>query len=220
MNPVRQEVSDALIEVGRLYSAGLAAYGTEPISVGWSDAASQRFRFAKLAQVLAGVDGPITVNDLGCGYGSLFAHLDEMAGIELAGYHGYDLSESMLERARDFTDGRAQLIPASEPTLLADYSFASGPFNVKRACSHAAWAEYVREALRRLAEKSRFGFAFNLLTTFADDKRDSLFYADPCAFFDFCKREISPYVTLLHDYPLSEWTMLVYHRAAGPAALA
>ncbi len=27
----------------------------------------------------------------------------------------------------------------------------------------------------------------------------------------FCKREISPYVTLVHDYPLYEWTMPVRH---------
>jgi len=33
--------------------------------------------------------------------------------------------------------------------------------------------------------------------------------ADPRPFFDFCMRELSPNVTLLHDYPLQEWTILV-----------
>jgi hypothetical protein len=66
----------------------------------------------------------------------------------------------------------------------------------------------------RLAEKSRLGFAFNLLTTFVDFRADGLFYADPCAFFRFCKQEISPDVVLLHDYPLYEWTMIVRHRRA------
>ena len=46
---------------------------------------------------------------------------------------------------------------------------------------------------------------------------DQVGYGDPCAFFQFCKREISPDVTLLHDYPLYEWTMLVRHRRAPPA---
>lgn len=32
-----------------------------------------------------------------------------------------------------------------------------------------------------------------------------------CAYFAFCKREISPYVTPVHDYSLGEWTMLVRH---------
>jgi hypothetical protein len=28
-------------------------------------------------------------------------------------------------------------------------------------------------------------------------------------FFHYCRQEISRYVSLLHDYPLYEWTMIV-----------
>ena len=152
-----------------------------------------------------------TVNDLGCGYGSLFAYLDEMAGARLTAYHGYDISEPMLEQARGATDKRVRLVCASEPTSVTDYSFASGTFNVKGTSTDTAWQTYVEDCVRRLGEASRLGFAFNLLTTFVDFRQENLFYADPCAFFAFCKREISPYVTLVHDYPLYEWTMLVHH---------
>lgn len=218
MSSAGEEVSNALAAVERLYSTGLTEHGARPRAVGWRDGSSQQLRFAKLAQLLPRTGaGPITVNDLGCGYGSLFGFLDAMDGVDLVGYYGYDISEPMLVQARQATDARAEFLLSSEPIRDADYSFASGPFNVKGGCSDAAWQTYVREAVLRLAEKSRRGFAFNLMTTFVDFRVEELFYADPCAFFEFCKREISPDVTLVHDYPLFEWTMLVHHRDAGPA---
>ncbi len=61
-----------------------------------------------------------------------------------------------------------------------------------------------------MAKLSRLGIAFNCLTTYVNWKEDHLYYADPFEFFDFCKRNISRYLCLLHDYPLYEWTMLVY----------
>lgn len=214
MSSPADEVGDALVELERLYSDGLKQHGASSQSVGWKDASSHALRFAKLAQLLPRrSEEPVTVNDLGCGYGPLFAFLDERPGVRLAGYYGYDISEAMLEQARATTDARAQLIRSSQPTHTADYGFACGPFNVKGAASDAAWQAYVEDMIVRLAATSRRGFAFNLLTTFVDFKRPQLFYADPCAFFSFCKREISPDVTLLHDYPLYEWTMLVRHRS-------
>jgi hypothetical protein len=39
--------------------------------------------------------------------------------------------------------------------------------------------------------------------------RNYLYYADPCALFDLCKRRYSKHVALLHDYGLYEFTILV-----------
>jgi len=65
--------------------------------------------------------------------------------------------------------------------------------------------------LDALDRTSYRGFAFNCLTCFADaDKmRDNLYDADPCAFFDLCRRRYSHHVALLHDYGLYEFTVLV-----------
>jgi hypothetical protein len=58
---------------------------------------------------------------------------------------------------------------------------------------------------------SRLGFAFNCLTSYSDsDKlRDHLYYANPNELFDFCKRQYSRNIALLHDYDLYEFTILV-----------
>jgi hypothetical protein len=39
--------------------------------------------------------------------------------------------------------------------------------------------------------------------------RADLFYADPCVYFDLCKRRYSRQVALLHDYGLYEFTLIV-----------
>ena len=38
---------------------------------------------------------------------------------------------------------------------------------------------------------------------------DDLYYADPLFFFDYCKNYFSEKITLIHDYDLYEFTILV-----------
>lgn len=77
--------------------------------------------------------------------------------------------------------------------------------------SDQEWWTYLKDILDALDGCSRHGFAFNCLTSYSDiDKmRDYLYYADPCAVFDYCKRHYSRNVALLHDYQLYEFTILV-----------
>jgi SAM-dependent methyltransferase len=210
----RQELLEGVAD---MYSRDLNVHGLDPKSVGWKDEANQNLRFEKLAQVIdVRVAGDnISVNDLGCGYGAMFAYLDEIPSIGLARYQGYDISDEMLQAARQFvTDPRATFIRSSEITYAGDYSFVSGTFNVKLEASDELWTEYVKDTLIKLSAKSMKGFAFNALSIYVDWKKENLYYADPFMFFDFCKRNISPYVSLLHDYPLYEWTMLVRKSSA------
>jgi SAM-dependent methyltransferase len=181
--------------------------------VGWKDEASHRLRFEKLIQVIKPQrkEENITVNDFGCGYGAMFNYLNEILGPNLVKYYGYDVSEEMITAARKFiNDPRAEFIESLKVTHLADYSFISGTFNVKLKASDAMWTEYVKETLINAAGMSRKGFSFNALSVYVDWKEENLYYADPFLFFDFCKRKFSRYVALLHDYPLFEWTMIVY----------
>jgi hypothetical protein len=88
---------------------------------------------------------------------------------------------------------------------------ASGIFSVRLDADDFSWRSHIEKTLRLLDSKSRYGFAFNCLTSYSDAERmrDYLYYADPCYFFDFCKRNFSRDVALLHDYGLYEFTILV-----------
>ena len=112
---------------------------------------------------------------------------------------------------RNQDTSNARFVLTSEPQQVADYGVASGIFNVRLGRSDDEWWSYLEATLDVLDRTSRFGFAFNCLTSYsdADKMRDYLYYADPCALFDLCKRRYSPNVALLHDYGLYEFTILV-----------
>lgn len=212
MNP-DDPIARALEGIRDLYAGNLAAHGRDSKSVGWKDEASQLVRFDRLARVVdrRGSDAGCTVNDWGCGYGAMFPFLEGRFGDALAGYTGYDISQDMLDAAaRSIASPRARFVLGREVTEEADYTFVSGTFNVKLDTGDADWDLYVRDTLSAIYARSRRGLAFNLLTSYVDWKQDTLFYADPSEYFDFCKRQLSRYVTLVHDYPLYEWTILVH----------
>ena len=208
----KRELTKTLGGVAELYEKSLSDHGLSSMGVGWKTEDSQVLRFEKLAYVLSDQRGgeEISVNDFGCGYGAMFKYLDGLPNVRLGKYYGYDISEEMLAAARRvIADERAELIQSSRVTTEADFSFVSGTFNVKLEASDEIWTEHIKEVLMNLAEMSRRGFAFNLFSTYVDWKQDNLYYADAFMFFDFCKRNISRYVSLLHDYPLYEWTIVV-----------
>lgn len=188
------------------YEGSLAEHGASARGVGWPDPEGQTLRFERLARVLDGASGPVRVADLGCGYGALFEFLDP----RVASYHGYDLSPAMVAEARRrVPDPRAVFVVGDAVGEDVDYGFASGTFNVRLGAAPAEWDAYVRAALSDLWSRCERGMAFNLMTTYVDWRSDDLFYADPADYLAFCQRELSPRVTLQHDYGLYEWTMTV-----------
>lgn len=199
-----------LAEVAEYYSAKLAEHGETPRGVDWNGEESQVLRFEQLSKVISPATN-FTLNDLGCGYGSLFDYL-KLHYRDFA-YNGCDVSDDMIRAAqgRYANDSNAHFAIASEPAETADYGIASGIFNVRLGRGDVEWREYLEATLDVLDRTSHRGFAFNCLTSYSDkDKmREYLYYADPCALFDLCKKRYSRHVALLHDYGLYEFTILV-----------
>ena len=118
----------------------------------------------------------------------------------------------MIESAQELHPDEGSRFSADAGQLRpADYSVASGLFNVKQDASLECWQRYVVSLLCRLDELSVRGFAFNVLTSYSDKEkmRPDLYYADPRQLFDFCQRQFSRWVTVLHDYGWFEFTMIV-----------
>lgn len=204
-----------LTSVKTLYENSLKEHGTTSKGVGWSSTESHAMRFDQLLKVIKD-PGPVTINDLGCGYGALLTYLcEKKTTLGISHYTGYDISEEMLSKAKSLLFHRplyqpfVEWIHGDQMIQLADYSFASGIFNVKFQEETSNWIEYILATLKNLSEYSARGFAFNLLSSYVDYRVDHLYYGDPCFYFDFCKKNFSKNVTLLHDYSLWEWTITV-----------
>ena len=199
-----------LSEVASYYSDKLAEYGETPLGVDWNGQEGQTLRFEQLCKIID-TKNHFSINDLGCGYGALYDFL--VNKYDEPSYLGVDVSKEMIKAAeRLYKDQpQASFMLSSEPNQVADFGVASGIFNVRMGRSDREWQSYLEATLNVLNRTSRVGFAFNCLTSYSDkDKmRDYLYYADPCVLFDLCKRRYSRNVSLLHDYDLYEFTVLV-----------
>lgn len=200
---IRRRVAD-------YYAGKLREHGATPRGVDWSSAESQTLRFRQLLRVCEDPQ-PFSINDYGCGYGALVEHL--IAGGARFTYCGFDIAASMVECARTLHAHAPFCTFVADETELApaDYTVASGILNVKLDTPDDEWRAYVLDTVGRIAALSRRGFALNALTLYSepDRRRPDLHYVDPLHLFDHCKRTFSRYVTLLHDYELFEFTILV-----------
>jgi len=176
--------------------------------VDWNGEASQVLRFEQL-YTLFSAEKKVNVLDFGCGYGAFYGFLDQQKGKSI-NYTGYDISENMIQAAHQKWGTH---IPFSSklPQETHDFVIASGIFNVKQQSHQTAWEQYIKDTLDSMHRLSRKGFAFNILTSYSDPpyQKDYLYYADPAYWFGYCKQQFSPYVALLHDYPLYEFCILV-----------
>jgi SAM-dependent methyltransferase len=202
---------EILRKIKAYYTAKIVAHGATPGGVDWNSLESQQLRFQQLLRIVGDPEETISINDMGCGYGALVEYL-RAHGYRFS-YHGYDISPEMIARARE---QYGQLASCHFSTTLkalspAHYTVASGIFNVKLDIPVEEWTAYMLATIDQLAMLSTKGFAFNVLTAYADThrRRSDLYYADPGMVFDYCQRQHSRWVALLHDYGLYEFTVLV-----------
>lgn len=189
----------------------LTTHGATARGVDWNSETSQELRFSQLIKVIPPAQ-PFSLLDYGCGYGALGGYLLRL-GQPMEKYVGFDVLESMVVKAREVYREAPQCIFTSSVNELEpiDYAIASGIFNLKLETSFENWTEYVVGELHKINNLSQKGFSFNMLTKYSDAAymRPHLYYADPCYLFDYCKRNFSRNVALLHDYEVYDFTIIV-----------
>lgn len=196
-------------DINNYYSKKIKEFGMTPQGVDWNSDFSQELRFAQLVRVFENKD-KFSINDYGCGFGSLKKYLDENGYV--CRYSGYDVSPEMIEAANKvFGNAKDCQFVCDDNLQMADYTVASGIFNVKMEYENNIWDQYLFSVLNKMNLSSKKGFSFNVLTKYSDESyvKDYLYYADPCRMFDYCKMNFSRNVALLHDYNLYEFTIIV-----------
>ncbi len=197
-----------LSNINHYYTKRILTHGATPKGVDWNGEKSQFIRFAQLSKII--IQDNFTINDIGCGYGKYIEYLAQNYNNYI--YNGYDLSSEMIENAKKlYPNSNFLIITKPENIEKSDYSIASGIFSVKMEYNESEWLSYILSNLEQMNEKSIRGFSFNMLTKYSDKEymRNDLYYADPLFIFDYCKRNFSKQVALLHDYGLYEFTILV-----------
>jgi SAM-dependent methyltransferase len=194
------------------FNEKIEQHGATPKGVDYNGSEAQEIRFEQLVKVID-PSKPFSVIDFGCGYGALYEFL-QARGWDFE-YYGFDMLEKMVIAGREAHKG----IPNVHFTHLvgelpvADYLLAGSIFNNKFEAGEDEWQNMVLETLKQMDSLCSKGFSFDILTKYSDAdriaQRPDLYFADPLVLFDFCKRNFSRNVALLHDYDLYDFTILV-----------
>jgi len=190
----------------------LDEFGATPKGVDYNGPEAQAQRFEQLTKIID-PSKPFTVIDYGSGYGAMFDFLSKK-GWQFE-YYGVDLVDRMVVAGRDLYKNYSNAHFTTDESELpkVDYLLAGSIFNLKLDESYEHWQDFVSKALVHMNTLCSRGFSFNMLTKYSDmdrmEKRPDLFFSDPLYFFDYCKRNLSRNVALLHDYGLYDFTILV-----------
>lgn len=188
-----------------LYESRYGQYGYNVRAVGWGDVESQQLRFQILADVADLSNSSIC--DLGCGFGDLYPYL--LKRYNRVRYCGIDLSPKLIHAAQNRYPGgtfEVRDILLMLPEKKFDYVLSSGALSFKIS-NHE---NYVRRMIAAIFSMALKGIAVNFLSSCVDYKLKKNFHLSPEKAFRM-GRELTPYVTIRHDYPLYEFTLYLYH---------
>lgn len=203
-------MKEMLRDVEAYFADKVKAHGATHEGVDFATPNAQTIRFEQLIRLIDASEA-FSINDYGSGYGALAEFL--AARWSDFSYCGFDISAAMRSHGEAIfgDDIRVRFVDNYADLGAADYTVASGVFNIKLDIDSALWQQHVIEEIERMATVSVKGFAFNMLTSYSDPPRmrDDLYYGDPLFYFDHCKRRYSPNVALLHDYNGFDFTIIV-----------
>jgi SAM-dependent methyltransferase len=193
------------------YTSALKRHGAAPLGVDWPSAASQYLRFVQLLQI-CDFSNDFSLNDFGCGYGALLRYFAyRRPGVAIR-YYGVDISPDMIEAAQLLWkhNDLASFSVGSECSGVADYSLASGVFNVRLSWPVEQWESYIETILRDLRAKSRLGFSVNLMLPLdqASDSDQVLYRVQPQRWTEFIENRLECGVEQVPFYGLREFTLL------------
>lgn len=218
MNPAAKP---SFAPIVRHYEQCLACHGATPQGVDWPDGADLARRFGVMLDVRRPEHAGrrLRLLDVGCGPGLLLDYLAASGREGDVEYLGVDLSESMVQAARErWPDHQfvcTDLITDTAPHLTADYVILNGVLTEKRELPQADMVSLAETLLESCFAHARIGMAFNVMSTHVDWTRDDLFHWPMDDAMGFAARRLSRHVAIRADYGLWEYTVYVYRTPAA-----
>jgi SAM-dependent methyltransferase len=182
----------------------LQRHGDRPEAVRWTYA-GQRLRYECLLDIGDNIHGK-KVLDYGCGKGDFYNFLkDNNISVQ---YSGFDINKNLISLAKQkFPESTFRVFDIEKDILNEDfdYIFLCGVFNLKLN----RLDESIKNILIRLFKYCRIALAFNALSAYDPKKTFELHYVSPIDMLEFAIKNLSPFVTLIHDRIPYDFTMFV-----------
>jgi SAM-dependent methyltransferase len=197
------------------YGQKFEEHGPTSKGVDWGKEEDVKIRYDKMLAVIDEGDlsgeAPVSLLDVGCGFGGLFAYAKDKSII--LDYTGIDVCENMIRYATDnVNDAKfyCEDILESRTDLTFDYVVCNGILTQKLSVGIKDMDRYAHLLIRRMYELCNKGIAFNIMTTKVNFMVDNLYYRNPVELFGYCFSEITNKIRIDHAYPLYEYTMYLY----------
>ena len=198
------------IEISRaaeLYNNRFDEYGRNIKTVGWGSEIDQKLRFEIL---LSGIDPRgKTILDLGCGLGDLIPYLIEKTSNDFK-YIGIDVAEKLIVESKKMYDAENIIFQIGDIFSVkiedVDLSVLSGALSFKLD----GIEEYAYSTMNRMFQISKEAACLNFLSTYVDYELPKNQHYVPEKIFSKAMA-ISKSVKLIHDYPLYEFTIQMFH---------
>lgn len=211
-----KDVSQTLLEH---YARSFREHGCSPQGVDWGPKLGDHaLRLDRMLAVLlpGGDDGRRpSLLDVGCGYGAL---LDQMKARDVdLEYMGIDVCTEMVGAARQRHPAATWQVAdvlALPDTPAFDYVVCNGILTQKLDVSIKDMDRFAQNAIRKMFRLCRRGIAFNVMSTHVNFMTDRLYYRNPVELLAWCMSELTPQARLDHAYPLYEYTIYLFRRAA------
>lgn len=151
-----------------------------------------------------------SILDVGCGYGAFYEYLlNKNLDFE---YTGLDLVEEMI----DYSSAKHTACSFIKGDILdleiekKDYIICNGILTQKLGCSQLEMWEFVKKVILKMWSIADEAIAFNIMSTNVNFFSENLFYKSPTELLAWVNQEITNSFSIIHSYPLYEYTVYLY----------
>ena len=181
--------------LNRAYTNRLTSRGRTAKGVFWRSESSQVARFDALLSLAFQLapKQPVSIADIGCGYGAMLDFIQSGHAFRQTNYHGVDINRSMINACRSKFPSRAGFFSVGNvPKSIVDFALFSGTFNLTYSDDASLWQDYIFKNLARCLSQCRYGLVLNLLCGPKMTIDKQIFYANRADFIARATRDLGP----------------------------
>jgi len=182
-------------QLNRAYRTRLASRGATAAGVFWRSSSSQIARFDALLGLAHKISAhhPVSIADVGCGYGAMLDFILQQPAYRHTDYQGVDINPAMITACRQRHSAMAaRFHVGKQPPNMVDFCLFSGTFNLTHGTDADLWLDYIFHNLSACLAKSRQGLILNLICKPEIKIERQIFYANRAAFIARATATLGP----------------------------
>ena len=153
---------------------------------------------------------PVSIAEIGCGYGALYRYLQQKNAPDRWRYHGVDINPAMIAACRrNFPNKVNHFKLGDRPQKEVDFSVFSGTFNLTPIENCEQWVGYILQGLQNCWQLSRRGMVLNFLCAPEAKINKKIFYTNRQHFIDMAGRHFGPTIAVPTKDIASDFSFLI-----------